>query len=57
MKTLKKIILFSIFTMSMGTVTSCKDKDKEVDEIEITDDTITTKEELSTSATDTVVRQ
>ncbi len=42
--------------MSMGTVTSCKDKDKEIDEIEITEDTISTKEELSTSATDTMVK-
>ena len=56
MKTISKIVLFSIFTMSMGTVTSCKDKDKEIDEIEITEDTISTKEELSTSATDTMVK-
>ncbi len=57
MKTLSKIIIFSLFTISVGSMTSCKDKDVENDEYEVAEDTISTKEELTTSATDTMMLQ
>lgn len=55
MKTLSKILMITLFSMSVGSLTSCKDKDKENDDYEVTEDTISTKEELTTTATDTVV--
>lgn len=47
--------MITLFSMSVGSLTSCKDKDKENDDYEVTEDTISTKEELTTTATDTVV--
>ncbi len=54
MKTASRFVLLTVFAMTIGTFTSCKDKEKDADGFEVTDDTISTKEELGTTATDTV---
>lgn len=55
MKNFSKFLSAAALTLVLSTTFSCKNENKEVEEYNVTEETLTTKEELTTTATDTAV--